>query len=425
MIKTGVDFMQKVFIISTGTELLLGTTMDSNSVYLAQQLGDMGIRVVGKATVGDNREQIERAFRNGLETADIVISTGGLGPTFDDLTKTVACELMQCSLVVVPEEEKRLRDYFAQRRRPMPAMNIKQAMFPKEAEVLQNTQGTAPGMYLRMNNKLLILLPGPPREMIRMYTDQVKPRLERDYAGEFEKVVRRTIKVLGPGESQVDEILAPVMENNRGCSIALLASDGEVHIKITAEGENESDSRRIIDELTQAIHEKLRKHIFGYDDETLPQQVGKMLVQKKQKLAVAESCTAGMLGSMITEVSGSSDYFWGGIISYSNECKMKILGVNPATLEQYGAVSRETAEEMARGIRKLSATDYALAITGIAGPSGGTKEKPVGLVYIALASDRECIVKELKFIGSREAIRKLSAKSALDLLRRHLDQQEV
>lgn len=417
--------MQRVFIISTGTELLLGTTIDSNSVYLAQQLGDMGIRVVGKATVGDNRQQIEKAFRNGLETADIVISTGGLGPTFDDLTKTVACELMGCSMIIIPEEEKRLRDYFAHRQRPMPEINIKQAMFPKEAEVLQNTQGTAPGMYLRMNNKLLILLPGPPREMICMYRDQVKPRLERDYADELEKVIRRTIKLLGPGESQVDEILAPVMENNLGCSMALLARDGEVHIKITAEGENESDSRRIIDELTQAIHEKLSKHIFGYDDETLPQQVGKMLVQKKQKLAVAESCTAGMLGSMITEVSGSSDYFWGGIISYSNECKMKILGVNSSTLEQYGAVSRQTAEEMARGIQTLSGTDFALAITGIAGPSGGTKEKPVGLVYIALAFDHGCIVKELKFIGSREAIRTLSAKSALDLLRRHLDQQEV
>jgi len=420
-----VGSLQKVFIISTGTELLLGTTIDSNSVYLAQQLGDMGIRVVGKATVGDNREQIDKAFRNGLETADIVISTGGLGPTFDDLTKTVACDLMGCSMVIIPEEEKRLRDYFAHRQRPMPEINIKQAMFPQEAEILQNTQGTAPGMYLLKNNKLLILLPGPPREMTRMYMDQVKPRLERDYTSELEKVICRTIKVLGPGESQVDEILAPVLENDLGCSMALLAKDGEVHIKITAEGVNESDSRRILDKLTQSIHEKLSKHIFGYDDDTLPEQVGKMLMEKKQKLSVAESCTAGMLGSMITEAAGSSEYFWGGIISYSNECKMKILGVNPSTLEQFGAVSRQTAEEMAIGIRTLSGTDYALAITGIAGPSGGTKEKPVGLVYIALAFDNDCIAKELKFIGSREAVRKLSAKSALDLLRRHLDQQEV
>jgi nicotinamide-nucleotide amidase len=384
----------------------------------------MGIRVEGKATVGDSRDQIERAFRSGMETADIVISTGGLGPTFDDLTKTVACELMGCSMVIIPEEEKRLRDYFAHRHRPMPEINLRQAMFPGEAEILPNPLGTAPGMYLRKNGKLLILLPGPPREMKRMYLDQVKPRLERDYTSQLEKVIRRTIKVLGPGESQVDEMLAQVMENNLGCSMALLAKDGEIHIKITAEGENESDSQRILDELTQAIQAKLNKHIFGYDDDTLAQQIGTMLNRRGQKLAVAESCTAGMLGSMITEVAGSSEYFWGGIISYSNECKMNILGVNSVTLEQYGAVSPQTAEEMARGMRRLSAADFALAITGIAGPTGGTKEKPVGLVYIALAFDNECIVKELRFVGTREAIRTLSAKSSLDLLRRHLDQQE-
>jgi len=418
-----VECLQKVFIISTGTELLLGTTLDSNSVYLARQLEDIGIKVVGKATVGDRRAQIEKAFHSGLESADIVISTGGLGPTFDDLTKTVACELMGCIPVLRPEEEKRLRDYFAQRKRPMPEINLKQAMFPPEAEVLPNPQGTAPGMYLRHNNKLLILLPGPPREMTKMYLEQVKPRLERDYAAELQKVICRTIKVLGPGESQVEEILASLMDNPRGCSMALLAKEGEIHIKITAEGVDEADRHKILDEMSQAIHAKLNKHIFGYDDDTLPQKIGKMLAASARKLAVAESCTAGMLGSMITEVAGSSEYFWGGVITYSNECKMKILGVRASTLEQYGAVSRQTAEEMARGTLQLSGADYALAITGIAGPGGGTAEKPVGLVYIALAYENGCSVKELKFIGSRETIRKLSAKSALDLLRRHLDQQ--
>lgn len=413
--------LQRVFIISTGTELLLGTTIDSNSVYLAQQLGEIGIKVVGKATVGDSREQIEKAFTLGLETADIIISTGGLGPTFDDLTKTVACQLMGCSLVIRPEEEKRLREYFAQRQRPMPEINLKQAMFPEEAEVLINPQGTAPGMYLRKANQLLILLPGPPREMIQMYLTQVKPRLEREFANDLQKVIRRTIKVLGPGESQVEEILADVLDNSHGCSVALLAQDGEIHIKLMAEGINESESYKILDKLTASIRKKLGKHVFGYDDETLPEQTGKLLVDKGRKLAVAESCTAGLLGSMITEVEGSSDYFWGGVISYSNDSKMKILNVNASTLEHYGAVSRQTAEEMARGIWQMSGADYGLAITGIAGPTGGTKEKPVGLVYVALAYDTGCIVKELKFAGSREAIRKLSAKSALDLLRRHID----
>lgn len=413
--------LQRVFIISTGTELLLGTTIDSNSVYLAQQLGEIGIRVVGKATVGDSREQIEKAFTLGLETADIIISTGGLGPTFDDLTKTAACQLMGCSLVIRPEEEKRLREYFVQRQRPMPEINLKQAMFPEEAEILLNPQGTAPGMYLRKANQLLILLPGPPREMIPMYLTQVKPRLERDFASDLPKVIRRTIKVLGPGESQVEERLADVLDNPHGCSVALLAEDGEIHIKLSAEAINEAESYKILDELTASIRQKLGKHVFAYDDETLPEQAGKLLVASGRKLAVAESCTAGLLGSMITEVAGSSDYFWGGVISYSNDSKMEILNVKASTLEQHGAVSRQTAEEMARGIRQMSGADYGLAITGIAGPTGGTKEKPVGLVYVALAYDTGCIIKELKFAGSREAIRKLSAKSALDLLRRHID----
>ncbi len=413
--------MQRVFIISTGTELLLGTTIDSNSVYLAQQLGEIGLRVIGKETVGDSRDQIEHAFAAGLKTADIIISTGGLGPTFDDLTKTVACQLMGCNLVIRPEEEKRLREFFAQRQRPMPEINLKQAMFPEQAEVLLNPNGTAPGMYLHQGNKWLILLPGPPREMVPMYMTQVKPRLERDFAGDLQKVSRRTIKVLGPGESQVEEMLADVLDHPQGCSVALLAQDGEIHIKLTAEGSNHADSHKTMDDLTGLICQKLDKHVFGFDDETLPEQIGKRLVAKGKKLAVAESCTAGLLGSMITEVAGSSDYFWGGVISYSNDSKMKVLKVKAATLEQHGAVSRPTAEEMALGIRQLSAADYALAITGIAGPGGGSTEKPVGLVYIALAYDKGCLAKELKFVGSREAIRKLSAKSALDLLRRHID----
>jgi nicotinamide-nucleotide amidase len=417
---TGAIVLQKVFLISTGTELLLGSTIDSNSVYLSQQLIDLGLWVTGKATVGDSPEQIQQAFRYGLERADIVISTGGLGPTFDDLTKTVASEIMGCSLELRPEEEKRLRDYFARRQRAMPEINLKQAMFPKEAEVLFNSQGSAPGMYLRNNGKLVILLPGPPREMKQMYNDQVKLRLERDFANDLNKVVQRTIKILGPGESRVEEMLAELMQDTRGCSMALLATAGEVHIKLTAEGQDEANSQRILDEFCEAIEQKMRRHIFGYDDDTLPERVGKLLISSDKKLAVAESCTAGMLGSLIAEVPGSSAYFWGGVISYSNACKLKLLGVNASTLEQYGAVSPQTAEEMARGMLRQASVDLALAITGLAGPEGGTPEKPVGLVYIALAYEKECIIKELHFVGPRDAIRKLSAKSALDLLRRHL-----
>lgn len=417
--------MQKVFLISTGTELLLGTTFDSNSVYLAQQLGEMGMRVNGKATVGDGKVQIEKAFTYALELADIVISSGGLGPTFDDLTKTVVCELMGCQLEIRPEEEARLREYFVRRQREMPEINLKQAMFPSEAEVLNNTQGSAPGMYLCKNGKLVILLPGPPREMKRMFLDEVKPRLQRDYARDIHRVIRKTIKVLGPGESKVEEILGELMSDTKGCSMALLAKDGEVHIKLTAEGANESHSDKILAELTASIENKLAKHIFGYDDDTLSGRVGQLLISQGKKLAVAESCTAGLLGTMITDIPGSSQYFWGGVISYSNEAKVRFLGVQESILEQYGAVSRQTAEEMARGILRAAGADLGLSITGIAGPEGGTEEKPVGLVYIGLAHGDNCTVKELHFVGPREANRKLAAKSALDLLRRHLQDDRI
>ncbi len=415
--------MKKAFLISTGTELLLGTTVDTNSVFLSQQLGDMGIRITGKATVGDNKSQLEKAFANGLESADIVISSGGLGPTFDDLTKTVASEIMGCGLEMRKEEEARLREYFVRRQREMPAINLKQAMFPAEAEVLDNSQGSAPGMYLWKNEKLLILLPGPPREMQAMFINEVKPRLQRDFASNLHRVVRRTIKVLGPGESRVEEMLGDLMSDTQGCSMALLATGGEVHIKLTAEGENEDASEKIINDLTTAINEKIGRHIFAYDDETLPERVGGLLLSKGRTLAVAESCTGGLLGSFITDIPGSSKYFWGGVMSYSNEAKMRFLDVQSSTLEQYGAVSSPTAAEMARGILKLSGADLGLSITGVAGPEGGTDAKPVGLVYIGLAYDDECRVKELRFVGPRDAIRKLSARSALDILRRHLEER--
>ena len=218
--------MKNAFIISTGSELLLGTTPDTNSVFLASRLMEMGIKVIGKITVGDNHEQLSRAFRIGVESADIVISTGGLGPTFDDLTKIVACEIMDCSLVLRPEEEERLRNWFAKRGRPMPEINLRQAMFPAEAIVLANSKGTAPGMYLQKNAKTIILLPGPPREMQNMYLNEVEPLLKKDFAADMPKIIRRTIKIMGLGESQVEERLGDLMNCPEGLSMALLAVAG-------------------------------------------------------------------------------------------------------------------------------------------------------------------------------------------------------
>ncbi|PKM77770.1 MAG: competence/damage-inducible protein A [Firmicutes bacterium HGW-Firmicutes-15] len=416
--------MKKAYIISTGTELLLGTTLDSNSVFLSQKMMELGIKVIGKSTVGDNHEQISRAFALGLESADIIISSGGLGPTFDDLTKIVTCELMDCKLELREEEDKRLREFFARRNRPMPEINLRQAMFPAEAIALKNGLGTAPGMYLKKDDKLFILLPGPPREMTGMYLNEVEPLLKKDFGGDMHKVIRKSIKVLGPGESQVEEMLGELMDTPKGCGMALLATDGEVHIRLTVEGSDEEESSRILNDLTAKIVGKMGRNVIAYDDETLVAKVANLLLAQGKRVAVAESCTGGMLGKLITDMPGSSNYFWGGVNSYSNEAKQVLLGVAGETLTSYGAVSEETAREMAQGIRKLSGTDFSLSITGNAGPGGGSPDKPVGLVYIGLAHASGCEVKELRFVGGRDAIRMISAKSALDLLRRHIEYKE-
>lgn len=411
--------MKNAYIISTGSELLLGTTPDTNSVFIAARLMELGIKVIGKITVGDNNEQLRRAFQVGVESADIVISTGGLGPTFDDLTKIVASEIMGCSLVLRVEEEERLRTWFAKRGLPMPDINLRQAMFPAEAIVLANSKGTAPGMYLQKNAKTIILLPGPPREMRNMYLNEVEPLLKKDFAADMTKIIRKNIKIMGLGESQVEERLGDLMNCPEGLSMALLASQGEVHIRLAVEPHN--DGNRLLNELTAKIVEKMGRNVFGFDDESLVAKTAGLLVSRGKKLAVAESCTGGLLGKMITDMPGSSQYFWGGVISYSNASKQLMLGVREDTLTQYGAVSQETVREMALGIRKISGADLALAITGIAGPSSDSSAKPVGLVYIALAHDDSCDVKELRFGLGRDLIRLLSAKSALDFLRRQME----
>lgn len=411
--------MYKAYIISTGTELMLGSTVDSNSVFLSEKLSAAGIKVIGKSTVGDSEEYIRTAFENGVKMADIIISSGGMGPTSDDLTKEVACAVMGSEMVVFDAEVQRLQDFFKKRNRSMPECNLKQAMFPRDAQILKNTRGTAPGMYLKKDGKAVILLPGPPREMRNMFINEVEPLLKQDFPA-VNLVARQTIKVLGPGESQVEELLGELMHNTEGYSLALLAQEGEVHIKITAEGKDLTDSQDTLAGISSQVTERMGKNIFGYEEDKLEAVIGDLISQSGKKLALAESCTGGLLGKMITDIPGSSNYFWGSATSYSNDAKIKLLGVNPDTLDKFGAVSSETATGMARGIIEKSGADLSLAITGIAGPDGGSEEKPAGLVYIALADAASCRVKEMRFVGSRDAVRVLAAKTALDFLRRYL-----
>jgi nicotinamide-nucleotide amidase len=301
----------------------------------------------------------------------------------------------------------------------MPESNIKQAMFPSEAIILNNKLGTAPGMYLFKDQKTIVLLPGPPKEMKKMFIDEVEPLLQKNLKP-GKKAVTRIIKVFGPGESQVEEMIAEVMENPQGCSLALLAVDGEIHIRITAEGQDSEASKKILTNLTEKIEQKMGANIYGYDDDTLTSIVAELINKRGLTLAAAESCTGGYLAKTITDLPGSSSYFWGAAITYSNEAKNRLIGVDTNTISTYGAVSKETALEMAQGIKKLSGSSIGIALTGIAGPQGATETKPAGLVYIAIVSDNIEKVKELKFTGDREGVRILAVKTALDIVRRNI-----
>ncbi len=417
--------MLKAYIVSTGSELLLGSTADTNSLFLSQRLTQLGIKVEEKVVVGDEARDIEESFQKGLQRADIVISTGGLGPTQDDLTKDIACRVMNCKLELVEEEAERIKAYFQKRGRPMPASNIKQAMFPREAVILKNERGTAPGMYLCQESRLIVLLPGPPHEMRSMYLKEVEPRLIADYDLSQQCLASRTIKVFGPGESQVELMLGELMEKPRGYKMALTAKAGEIHLNLQVFEEGEERCRQRLDEVSELVKARLGPHVFGIDQDDLAKSTLSRLIKNAKTIAVAESCTGGLLGKILTDLPGSSDCFWGGVVSYSNEAKHRLLGVSPELIGNFGAVSPECAEAMVRGVVERSGTDLGVAITGIAGPSGGSEEKPVGLVYIAVLHRNSCTVKELRLGEQRDIIRMLAAKSALDMVRRIIMAEEM
>ncbi|MGE5415301.1 MAG: competence/damage-inducible protein A [Acidobacteriota bacterium] len=412
--------MKTAYIVSTGTELLIGDTEDTNALFLSRKLATLGVRVVGRSAVGDNDEMLRKAFAMGFEVADIVISSGGLGPTIDDLTREISCEVLGVPLIKREDELARLKDYFARRRRDMPVINEKQAYFPPNATVLDNPRGSANGFMITEKNKTLILLPGPPREMEPMFNESVEPRLKKMVGQDGGVTISHTVKAMGPGESMVETMIADVMKDPEGCSMALLAKEGEVWVRVTRYDNDTVDAQKILDSVINRIKDGLGKNIFGEESDTLPAVVVKALAEKSLTVALAESCTGGLVSKLITDVPGSSDVLWGGVVSYSNDAKVKFLGVKPETLERYGAVSEQTAREMAEGIRKEADSDFGIGITGIAGPGGGTEHKPVGLVYIALADKNETRVKELSFLGGRDSTRILTAKSALDWLRRKI-----
>jgi len=412
--------MYRVFIISTGTELTLGETEDSNGHYLSRQLSELGYEVVGRITVNDDLALIKRAFAMGSELADIIISSGGMGPTLDDLTREAAYEVAG----VIPELSRtalaHVENYFAARKVKMPDINRKQALMPTASTMLNNNLGTAPGVLFTARKTTYILLPGPPREMKPMFEQEVKPWLRQEAKSNLSQVRSLVIKSFGAGESQVEKLLAPFLQEYPQIKVALLAWEGEVHVRLTLENEEEAVLNDWFEQAQIKVRECLGNHYYGLNEQTLPQVVGNLLLIGSKTVALAESCTGGLASRLLTDVPGSSIYYWGGAVTYSNQAKAHWLQVPTALIEQWGAVSSQVALAMATGVRNEAGTDYGIGITGIAGPDGGSELKPVGLVYIALADKDGCQVKEMHFKGGREAVRMLSAKSALDWLRRQV-----
>ena len=408
-------------IIAVGTELLLGQILNSNARFLSEELASLGIGVYFHTVVGDNGGRVKDAFAIARGRSELVIFTGGLGPTADDLTKETVAEALGLELIMDMAWREKLESFFASLQRPMPSTNLKQAMIPAGSRLLYNHNGTAPGIFIENNGVIVILLPGPPRELIPMFKEAVAPLLREKLS--TATIKSRMVKIVGMGESTVEEQVADLVKQQNP-TVAPLVHNFEVHLRITAKGETAEEAAVLVDKMDEELVKRLNPYIYGRDDETLSSVVGRLLRQHNKTLAVAESCTGGRLGDAITDEPGSSDYFLGGVMAYSNDVKEMILRVPLATLVEHGAVSQEVAKAMAEGVRNLLKADFSLAVTGIAGPQGATAEKPVGLVYIALAAEGFCRCREFFLHGKRETIKGRTVVAALNMLRRELTAAE-
>jgi len=404
-------------IIAVGTELLLGQIVGTNEVYFAQHLAALGIDVYFMQTVGDNPGRVQEAVRLALSRADLILITGGLGPTEDDLTVAAVAAALGEDLVQRDEVADHIRGFFERRGRKPPASVFKQALLPRSARIIPNHRGTAPGVHLERNGQLLFLTPGVPHEMEGMMEGYIIPYLQE--RGEGETVIRsRILRVTGEGESAVEDRIVDLLHSTAP-TIAPYAKLGEVHLRLTAKG-RPADVARALDAGEAQVRDRLGDLVYGVDEESLEGVVVSLLSARGLTVAVAESCTGGLIAQRLTTVPGSSACFLGGIVAYSNESKVQLLGVNPALLEAHGAVSGQVAEAMAAGIRTKLRSSVGLSATGIAGPSGGTPDKPVGLVFLGLADEQgtRSVRLNLGPEAGRSGIRHLAAQAALNLLRR-------
>ncbi len=408
----------KIEIIAVGSELLTPYYQDTNSLYLTRRINELGMSISLKTIAGDNLNDLIYCFKQAQQRSDLILTIGGLGPTLDDKTHEAVSASLNRKLIFKKEILHQIKNRFKKRHISMPSVNKKQAYIIEGAEILNNKNGTAPGLWVEFDSKIFILLPGPPVELKAMFEDQVFPRLKKLRQGYQSQLV---LKIAGLTESKTESLITDLYPEENGLEMTILAYPGQIEVHLTGFSSSslkQAKNRTL--KLGKLIRDRLKEHVFSTSGEKLEEVLGKLLIRENSTLATAESCTGGLLGHRITNIPGSSDYFLQGVQVYSNLAKKKLLGISDALIETHGAVSQEVAEKMAERIREQAQSSYGLAITGIAGPGGGTEKKPVGLVYTSLAWKNGVRTDENLFFGNREIVKFRSSQKALDMLRRFL-----
>lgn len=406
----------KSAILSVGTELLFGQITNTNTVFLSQKLNLLGFDVMYHYTVGDNPARLEEIIKTAFQDCDLIITTGGLGPTQDDLTKEIACRTLGDELVLHKESMERLEQNFNRMNRPMTENNKKQAYMPSRAVVFDNDQGTAPGFALEQDGKMIICMPGPPREMTAMFENKVLPYLEEKSES---TIYYRMVRMFGIGESMLETKLLPLIDGQTDPTLATYAKEGECCLRIASKRSSKEEAKAAVDEMLEKVKDIIGEYIYSCDDQELVNVVAEKLMEKNLTLSSAESCTGGMFSAAMTGISGISKVFDRALVTYSNEAKMQELGVKQETLQAYGAVSEETAREMAEGLFRASGSDVCISVTGIAGPEGGTLEKPVGLVYIGAHYQGKTYCRKVQIRNiNRNWNRNYAVLSMLDVINR-------
>ena len=410
----------KAYIITIGDEILLGNTLNTNAAYIGTQLFDVNISVIKTSVVGDDNSLILNELKYASEVADLILITGGLGPTHDDVTRKSIVDFFKTELIENSEVLEDIKTLFEKRKRKVTNVNIDQAKVPKFAEVIRNQLGTAPGLWIEKDDKIYVVMPGVPYEMEAMMGSTVIPKLKERISSEQKILLRKMILTTGIPESTLYERLGNIDDLLLGAKLAFLPNQFGVKLRLSVEGDDEKELKNKLMEVEQRIRSKAGRFIYGVGDDQLEAVVGRLLLEREYKIATAESCTGGLIGNMLTNISGSSKYFERGVICYSNAAKVEILKVNEDTLAEHGAVSMEVAMQMAEGVKSTSGADIGLSTTGIMGPTGATTDKPVGLVYIGYCDDKVCTARKFNFGDDRLLNKQRTAQATLDFLRRQL-----